>query len=252
MTKEIIPNKDKRNKKKSAFKKDASKYFIENNNLYYQYNTRKGIEKRRIPFKEEVPILLNYLHITNNHAKSEEMINLINDLKYYLLGFTNDTNDIIQTINKCVICFPERKGKKIKLPSHIIISNGPHYRYQADIWELHHDLKNICKFKYVLDIIDHFSKWSWSYFIEAKEFKYIIQYIRRFILAFGKPVIFQTDSGLEFDTFELRAYMRNNGIIYIKGRPYHPQSIGCCERHHKLMQSYMINEFIEEGKDYDI
>jgi len=123
--KEVIVNKNKRYKKKSAFKKDAEKYFIENNFLYYKYNTKKGIENRKIPFKEEVPILLHYLHITNNHAKTEKMINLVNGLKYYWLGFTND---IIQIINACIICFPERKGRKIKLPAKIVISNGPHFR----------------------------------------------------------------------------------------------------------------------------
>lgn len=75
-----------------------------------------------------------------------------------------------------------------------------------------------------MDIIDQFSKWSWPYLLKTKESKYILQYIRQFILAFGKPVIFQTDNGLEFYTFHLRVYLRNNGIIYIKGRPYHPQS----------------------------
>ncbi len=59
-----------------------------------------------------------------------------------------------------MVCYPERKGRKIKLPIRIVISNGPHYRHQADIWDLHSDLKNICEYKYCLDIIDHFSKWS--------------------------------------------------------------------------------------------
>ena len=81
---------DKRNKKNLLFKKDAGKYNIENNNLYYKYNTRKVFENRKIPFKEELPILLNYLHLTNNLSKSEEMISLIDDLKYYWLWFTSD------------------------------------------------------------------------------------------------------------------------------------------------------------------
>lgn len=105
---------NKRYKKKSAIKKDVEKYFIENNFLFYKYNTKKGIENRKISFKEEVPILRNYLHITNNHDKTEEMINRVNGLKYYWLGFTND---MTQIINACVICFPERKRSKIKFPA---------------------------------------------------------------------------------------------------------------------------------------
>ena len=96
--------------------------------------------------------------------------------------------------------------------------------YQADLWDSHNYLRNNSEYKYFMDIIDHFSKWSWPYFLKKKESKYILQFIKQFILAFGKPVIFQKDSGLEFDIFDLRVYLRNNGIIYIKGRPYHPQS----------------------------
>ena len=82
--------------------------------LYY----RKGIDNRKIPFKEENPILLNYINITNNHAKITEIINIGNELKYYRIGFSND---IIQIINSFSIFYPERKGRKIKLPSRIII-----------------------------------------------------------------------------------------------------------------------------------
>ena len=49
--------------------------------------------------------------------------------------------------------------------------------------------------KYILEIIDHFSKWLWCYPLENKEGDNVLKNIKNYILAFGKPKIFQTDNG---------------------------------------------------------
>ena len=40
----------------------------------------------------------------------------------------------------------------------------------------------------------------------------------------GPCKIFQTDNGLEFNNFELKIYLENINIDYIRSAPYHPQS----------------------------
>ena len=54
--------------------------------------------------------------------------------------------------------------KKIK----IILDDGPHYRYVADIWYLNQELRDVTDYNYVLDIIDHFSKWYYGYLLKTK------------------------------------------------------------------------------------
>ena len=49
-----------------------------------------------------------------------------------------------------------------------ILDEGPHYRYQADIWYLTNELKTNNNYIYCLDIIDHFSKWLFSYLLQDK------------------------------------------------------------------------------------
>ena len=51
----------------------------------------------------------------------------------------------------------------------IIIDNGPHYRYVDDIWYLIEEIKEEKGYSYILDIIDHFSKWYNGYFIKNKK-----------------------------------------------------------------------------------
>ena len=52
--------------------------------------------------------------------------------------------------------------------------------------------------KYILEIIDHFSKWLQCYPLENKKADGVLKNIKNYIFAFRKPKIFQTDNGKEF------------------------------------------------------
>ena len=45
----------------------------------------------------------------------------------------------------------------MNIPIKQIFDEGPHYRYQADIWYLDAELKINNNYNYCLDIRDHFS-----------------------------------------------------------------------------------------------
>ena len=54
------------------------------------------------------------------------------------------------------------------MPKKLIIEEGPYFRYQMDIWYLPKDIAEASNYNYVLDIIDHFSKWLFSYPLKEK------------------------------------------------------------------------------------
>ena len=66
--------------------------------------------------------------------------------------------DIGNIVKSCKFC---NKPKKFK----IILDDGPHYRYVADLWYLNQELRDVTDYNYVLDIIDHFSKWNYGYLL---------------------------------------------------------------------------------------
>ena len=78
------------------------------------------------------------------------------------------TRDIQDIINTCPYCTNSTKFKKLKKRNKIIIENGPHYRYVADLWNLPKDIADSSEYKYVLDIVDHFSKWDYGYPLKSK------------------------------------------------------------------------------------
>ena len=81
----------------------------------------------------------------------------------------------------------------------MIYDEGPHYRLLVDITYL--DSKyysDKTSYKYIIDCIDHFSKFYWAYLIRNKTAETALNKIKNFIAINKKQVIIQTDNGLEF------------------------------------------------------
>lgn len=103
-----------------------------------------------------------------------------------------------------------------------------------------------------MDIIDHFSKWSMSYLLKNKESETVLSKIKSFINVNGPCQIFQTDNGLEFNNINLKVYLENLNIKYIRSAPYHPQSNGCYEALHKQIKAFLLEEYKNNKNNFDI
>ena len=171
------------------------------------------------------------------------MIDFIKRDKWYWYGFYDD---IMNYIKDCPSC-DNAKSKFKKINTGIKIK-GPHYRYIADLWYLSKEISLKCGYKYILDVIDHFSKWYQGYPLIIKNDGEILTYIKLFIQNFWKPVLLQTDNGLEFCNSDLSNFCTNNDIKIINGKPWHPQSQGACEVCHKEIKKFIYTKFYE-GKD---
>ena len=90
-------------------------------------------------------------------------------------------NDVANTIKLCKFCDKPHKFKSLTKKIKIILDNGPHYRYVADIWYLNSDIRDITDYNYVLDIIDHFSKWYYGYLLKTKEAEEVLKKKLRYI-----------------------------------------------------------------------
>ena len=65
----------------------------------------------------------------------------------------------------------------------IITDTGPHFRYLVDITYLKEDIyKNKTKYLYIIDFIDHFSKFYWGFPIVNKTADTTLRYIKKFFM----------------------------------------------------------------------
>ena len=142
------------------------------------------------------------------------------EMGFYWYGYSND---ITQFIKQCGFCHSENVIEKVPNIPKIILSKGPHKRYQADMWYLPDKIKENSDYLYCLDIIDHFSKWIFSCMLKNKTAELIMAKFKAFIRENGNCEIFQTDNGKKFNNELLKLYLENNHIKFLRSVPYHPQ-----------------------------
>ena len=239
-------------KKRTKFRNMVKrKYRILNNRLQFAYYYKENRIWLNIIYNDEKIPLLNYVHYSNNHIKRETMDEKIIRMGYYWYGYSTD---IMETIKNCGICHSENAGIRIPNKPKIIISYGPHQRYQCDLWYLPESLKENTEFEYCLDIIDHFSKWLNSYLLRNKTADLVVSKIKMFFRDNGPCTIFQTDNGKEFNNIILKTFLENNNVKYLRSAPYHPQTNGCCEAVHKEIKNYLLRkqELLKDKFDLEI
>ena len=120
-----------------------------------------------------------------------------------------------------------------------IIENGPHFRIEMDIFYLPDDIAKVSGYNYILDIIDIFSKWLFSYPLITKSSKEVLIAFRKFIESFGV-----CKNSKLIKNVMLTNYCIENKIERLYSPPYHPQANGAVEAAQKIIQKYLMIIFI--------
>ena len=102
-------------------------------------------------------------------------------------------------------------------------------------------------FKYVLSVIDIFSRFSWLVPLESKSSSHVVRVLQPIYDQHGSPDRLQSDRGTEFEG-KLRSMCKNYKIKMIKSRPYHLQSQRNFERSHRSLRKKIMYCFINLGK----
>ena len=240
-------------KKRQTFRNYLKTYKLnENNRLCIKNPLNKENESDvyyKIPFNHEKDLILLEAHNNYNHCGRESAYNNIISSNWYWYGITKDIQNYI---NSCPLCNNKGKFKKLKAKSKIIIENGPHYRYIADLWTIPKEISSETEYKYILDIVDHFSKWYYGYLLKSKSAEEVLINLENFCELFGYPKILQTDNGGEFKNKQLENFCEKNSIKLIHSSPYHPQTNGAVEVTHKEIQKYICFEFLKDKHNFNI
>lgn len=138
-----------------------------------------------------------------------------------------------------------RKSHRVVKP---VLSNRPNERWQADLidmqsyasWNKHH--------RYILAIIDHFSKLAYCVALKNKGSLTMVNAFDQAVLHIGTgyPSILHTDNGSEFKNESMSLWCKKHGVKQVFGSPYKPQSQGGIERFNRTIKS-MISRYMSNA-----
>ena len=143
------------------------------------------------------------------------------------------TNDCKYFVNNCSIFIKLRTKKALKPKILAIKTKGSNFRYVIDGWKLHNIITTRCGYTWMVDIIDHFSKFLWSYPLEKNDAKSILTVLKQFIFSFSKPEILQSDNGREYKNDIISTFCTENNIKQFFSSPYRPSTNGVVEVSYK-------------------
>ena len=109
-----------------------------------------------------------------------------------------------------------------------------------DITEINKDIiDNNNNRIYLLNIIDHFSKYAWSFIQSTKSSEETFKNIKNFIDKNGPPEIIQCDNGGEFKNNLFKKFCEESNISLIHGADRYPQSKGAIESFNKHIKNLL-------------
>ena len=247
---------DTRKNKKKEFKRVCSKYFIDPKTkrlkIIQKYNTKNGLIKKEqfVAFKIEKNNIIKNLHDESMHKGNQILYNLIRNSEYWWNGIYEDVRNYIKNCSVCQSLHTVKHRKPVNLQ---IISNGPKDRYVMDLVDVSSDIQDNKKYyKYIMNIIDHYSKLVGSFLLEKKTAQNVLYAINEFISLYGEPNILQCDNGKEFNNKILTEYCENKNIKLLHSGVRHPTTNGVVEAVHKDIVNSLTANKMEKRDKYDI
>ena len=160
----------------------------------------------------------------------------------------NMGEDIILYVRECDVC---SRNKSPANPPRAALrkyhSGYPMERAHMDV--LGPFVKNALGNKYILVMVDQFTKWvDCAAKPEQSAETVAIKFIDYFISPLGIPVEIHTDQGSNFESHLFKAFCSKFQIAKTRTTPYHPSSNGQVERYNRILLP-MIRSFIEGNQN---
>ena len=151
------------------------------------------------------------------------------------LGLGNNPNQILSQ--------ELHKSRKINFTRRKVISNHIDHIWGIDLITMIKYHKQNKNYKYILTVIDFFSKYSWCYPLKTKKSEEIINSFKDiFKKSKRKPTMIQSDEGTEFTNNQTQTFFKDNNINW-----YHTynRDIKCsiCERYNRTILNKIYKNF---------
>jgi hypothetical protein len=167
---------------------------------------------------------------------------------FYWHSMAMDTRDFCR---RCMVCIGRRR--KPTAPHHLYerqVTTEPLQRVAVDILAL--DPPTPRGNKYVLVIVDYFSKWLEALPMKNQRAETCAEkFVTKFISRFGIPDQLHSDQGKQFESRLMQEVCRLLGINKTRTTPLHPQSDGQTERANSTLLNMLSKLAVDEPQNWD-
>ena len=98
-----------------------------------------------------------------------------------------------------------------------------------------------------MNVIDHFSKFLWSFPLKNKSGALVAFNLQRLFMVDGSPSILASDNGVEFRNSEMTELCERFNVEQRHGQPYASNSQGAVERVNSTIRSSIFNYLQEKN-----
>ena len=203
----------------------------------------KEAHREWIP-KEKRSELITQTHRLLCHAGAEKVYHYLKDK----FDMEEERKTVKEVVGTCIECQQTKTDtSKTKEETIKITSSEPFEKVYIDIcgpWR-----ETIRKEKYIMAMIDHFSKYIILTAIKRQDEQTIMQTIlTKWILKFGAPKEIHVDCGKSFESQKVQELMIKQGIQLVFSSPYHHNTNGMVERQFRTIREY-IQASLKERKE---
>ena len=191
-------------------------------------------------------------NLKDKHIADKKMIDSINKLPYKDKQWGNfSVKNIISSKKKLglgnnpneILSIELHKPKRVDFERRRVISNHIDHIWGIDLIPMIKYAKQNNNYKYILTVIDFFSKFSFCYPLKSKTSNEIINYFKDiFKKSKRKPNFIQSDEGTEFTNKIVQHFFKDNNIKW-----YHTynRDIKCsiCERFNRTILNKIYKNF---------
>jgi len=218
--------------------------------LYRIWESVNGNTKKEllVAARSMVPEILKEYHnnVSGGHCGSRKTLEEIK-ARYYWIGCREDVENWI----RCDVCAkakgPYRKPR-CKMKQYNV--GAPFERVGIDVLGPFPTSKR--GNKYILMVMDYFSKWPEAYAIPNQEAKTICDmFVQNWVSRFGVPMELHSDQGRNFESNIFRGICIILGINKTRTTPLHPQSDGMVERFNRTLEERLRKVVSQNQKDWD-
>lgn len=199
-----------------------------------------------VPYSQRRKVLTDY-HQGAGHTGITKTLELIKR-QFYWPGMNEDIQSWINSCKQC--CKHKDKTPKQKAPFQPVVVGEPFEKIAIDITGLF--TKTRRNYRYVLGVIDYFSKYVALIPLKSSDARSVAQaLIKRWISVFGVPICVHSDRGTNFESALIQELCNTLGIKKTKATPYYPQGDGLIERLFRTVKPMMAATMTSYGFGWD-